>query len=91
MLSTDGGRSEVEGVLAAAKESVAHMLEEHRNVVEALRDALLDREELIGDDIPVVAGLDFGHTDPMFTIPLGARCELSTDRKRITFVETAVE
>jgi hypothetical protein len=27
------------------------MLEEHRNVVEALRDALLDREELIGDDI----------------------------------------
>jgi ATP-dependent Zn protease len=51
VLSTDGGRSEVEGVLAAAKESVAHMLEEHRNVVEALRDALLDREELIGDDI----------------------------------------
>jgi cell division protease FtsH len=51
VLSTDAGRAEVEGVLAAAKESVAHMLEEHRNVVEALRDALLDREELIGDDI----------------------------------------
>ena len=27
------------------------MLEEHRNVVEALRDALLEREELIGDEI----------------------------------------
>jgi muramoyltetrapeptide carboxypeptidase len=49
-------------------------------------------DELLGDcDIPVVANADFGHTDPMFTIPLGARCELSTDRKKLTFVEKAVE
>ena len=27
------------------------MLDEHRHVVEALRDALLDRDELIGDEI----------------------------------------
>jgi len=51
VLSTDGGREEVEGLLGAAKSSVTQMLEEHRNVVEALRDALLDREELIGEDI----------------------------------------
>ncbi len=51
VLSTDGGRAEVEGVLVAAKESVSRMLEEHRDVVEALRDALLDKEELIGDEI----------------------------------------
>ena len=30
------------------------MLEDNRNVVEALRDALLDREELIGDEILTV-------------------------------------
>jgi muramoyltetrapeptide carboxypeptidase len=49
-------------------------------------------DELLGDcDIPVVTGVDFGHTEPMFTIPLGARCELSTDKKRLTFVERAVE
>jgi muramoyltetrapeptide carboxypeptidase len=48
--------------------------------------------DLLGDcDIPVVAGADIGHTDPMFTIPLGTRCELSTDKKRLTFVERAVE
>jgi muramoyltetrapeptide carboxypeptidase len=49
-------------------------------------------DDLLGEcDLPVVAGVDIGHTDPMFTIPLGARCELSTDRKRLTFVERAVE
>jgi muramoyltetrapeptide carboxypeptidase len=49
-------------------------------------------DELLEDcDIPVVAGVDIGHTDPMFTVPLGARGELSTDRKKLTFVERAVE
>jgi ATP-dependent Zn protease len=51
VLSTDGGRDEVEDLLAASKASVTQMLGEHRHVVEALRDALLDRHELIGDDI----------------------------------------
>ena len=37
--------------MAEAKASVTRMLDEHRNVVEALRDALLERQELIGDDI----------------------------------------
>jgi ATP-dependent Zn protease len=51
VLATDNGRDEVEDLLGAAKASVTRMLDEHRNVVEALRDALLEREELIGDDI----------------------------------------
>ncbi|MGA8726274.1 MAG: AAA family ATPase [Acidimicrobiales bacterium] len=51
VLSNDGGREEVEELLADAKQSVTAMLEEHRQVVEALRDALLEREELIGDEI----------------------------------------
>ena len=51
VLATDDGRAEVEDLLGSAKASVTRMLEEHRNVVEALRDALLERQELIGDDI----------------------------------------
>lgn len=27
-------------------------------------------------DIPVVFGVDFGHTNPMFTIPIGSNCKL---------------
>ncbi len=49
-------------------------------------------DDLLGEcDLPVVVNVDIGHTDPMFTIPLGTRCELSTDRKKLTFVEKAVE
>ncbi len=54
VLSTDGGRAEVDDLLHASKASVTQMLEAHRAVVEALRDALLDREELIGEDILAV-------------------------------------
>ncbi len=54
VLSTDSGRAEVEDLLAQSKASAPPMLEEHRHVVEALRDALLDREELIGEDILAV-------------------------------------
>jgi len=54
VLSNDDGRTEVEGLLAASKASVTRMLEEHRNVIETLRDALLERRELIGEDILAV-------------------------------------
>jgi len=54
VLSNDDGRAEVEGLLAASKASVTRMIEEHRNVIEALRDALLERRELIGEDILAV-------------------------------------
>jgi len=51
VLGTDAGRIEVEGLLRGAKESVRTMLEANRTIVEALRDALLERDELIGDEI----------------------------------------
>jgi ATP-dependent Zn protease len=59
VLSTEEGRAEVEELLADAKSSVTGMLEVHRTVVENLRDALLEREELIGDEIlDVITGSD---------------------------------
>ena len=54
VLSNDGSRTEVENLLASSIASVTQMLEQHRSVIEALRDALLDRQELIGDDILAV-------------------------------------
>ncbi|MGA2835303.1 MAG: AAA family ATPase [Acidimicrobiales bacterium] len=51
VLADDARRAEVETLLADSKESVTRMLDEHRHVVEALRDALLVRSELIGDEI----------------------------------------
>jgi cell division protease FtsH len=51
VLSSDDGKEKVEEILFGAKARVTAMLEEHRHIVEALRDALLDRDELIGDEI----------------------------------------
>jgi cell division protease FtsH len=48
-------RPEVDRLLAVGKARVRAMLEANRHVVEALRDALLARDELIGDEIVEVA------------------------------------
>jgi ATP-dependent Zn protease len=49
--SSDDGKARIEERLAAARLRARTMLDEHRHVVEALRDALLERHELIGDEI----------------------------------------
>jgi cell division protease FtsH len=49
--STDEGKARIEERLSAARLRARAMLAENRHVVEALRDALLERHELIGDEI----------------------------------------
>ncbi|MGX9574282.1 hypothetical protein [Mesorhizobium sp. f-mel] len=42
-------------------------------------------------DIPIVAELDFGHVDPMFLLPFGARVELRAEANVIVdLIEAAV-
>jgi ATP-dependent Zn protease len=48
------GRLTIEALLQEAKDDVTRMLMHHRHVIEALRDALLDRKELISDEITEV-------------------------------------
>jgi ATP-dependent Zn protease len=49
--STDEGKARIEERLGAARLRARDMLTENRAVVEALRDALLEHHELIGDEI----------------------------------------
>jgi ATP-dependent Zn protease len=51
VLTSDEGRTEVDRILTEARAEVGRVLRAHRQVVEALRDALLERDELVGDDI----------------------------------------
>jgi cell division protease FtsH len=51
VVSSDDGKAAIERKLDTARGEVRGLLAEHRVVVEALRDALLDRHELIGDEI----------------------------------------
>ncbi len=45
-------------------------------------DVILER--VVTRDIPIVAGADIGHTEPMVTLPIGAECELTCTRRSCT-------
>ena len=51
VLADDQGRRELDTLLNSARDDVRVLLSQHAYLVEALRDALLEREELIGGDI----------------------------------------
>jgi ATP-dependent Zn protease len=70
VLGSDRGRAEVERMLRDAKEKAAAYLDEHAVVVEALRDALLERDELVGSDITDV--IEAALADGADTAPLDA-------------------
>ncbi len=51
VLGNEETKREVEDILHRHKDQVAYLLENNRDLVEALRDALLEHEELLGDEI----------------------------------------
>ena len=54
VLSDAEGKARVEEILVEQKERVTKLLEENRDVVVALRDSLIARDELVGDEILTV-------------------------------------
>ena len=51
VLSSDEGRAAVAKVLDEARAEVTRLVDENRHIVEALRDGLLEHDELVGDKI----------------------------------------
>jgi ATP-dependent Zn protease len=51
LASTEDGLERIEALLTRAKAEVTAMMDKNRHVVVALRDALLERDELLGDEI----------------------------------------
>lgn len=44
-------------------------------------------DALAGHQLPVLYDLDFGHTDPIFTLPLGAMAEVDATQRRFRVIE----
>ncbi len=42
-------------------------------------------------DLPVISGMDFGHTDPMFVLPYGVQAEIDCGTGRFAILEGAVD
>lgn len=55
---------------------------------EALLKVIRDEEGL--DSLPIITEMDFGHTCPTFTIPMGAMAEIDCDQKTFSIPESGV-
>ena len=42
-------------------------------------------------DLPVITQMDFGHTDPMFILPYGAKAEIDPINKTFSILENGVK
>jgi cell division protease FtsH len=69
VLSDRGRSAEVEELLAECKQNVRNLLLKKRHVVEGVRDALLEREELVGDEIEMLMA-ELGEREPI-VVPAG--------------------
>jgi muramoyltetrapeptide carboxypeptidase len=54
-----------------------------------LREIILKRTR--GYTFPIVTDMDFGHTAPQFTLPIGCRARIDTEKQRFEVIDAAVE
>jgi muramoyltetrapeptide carboxypeptidase len=54
-----------------------------------LRDVVLEHTKKF--EFPVVTDMDFGHTAPQFTLPIGCRARVDVTAQRFEILESAVE
>jgi muramoyltetrapeptide carboxypeptidase LdcA involved in peptidoglycan recycling len=80
------------GMLAAivfGRPGGAHVApEEHGAYDDAILGVVRDEQELA--ELPLVTGVDFGHTDPTWTIPIGAATRVDPGARTITFLGAGV-
>lgn len=58
-------------------------VDQHRAYDAAITQVVHDEQALRG--LPIVTNLDFGHTDPMWTLPVGGRVRVDPTTRTITF------
>ncbi len=53
----------------------------------ALLQVVAEEQGLV--DLPIVSGMDFGHTDPFLTLPYGARAAIDCEQRTVRVLEAA--
>jgi muramoyltetrapeptide carboxypeptidase LdcA involved in peptidoglycan recycling len=87
-LAASGDLARLRALLFARPGGATLPPEEHERYDEVLLRVL--RQESSLEAAPIVTGLDFGHTDPMWTLPQGVRVRVDPSSERITFLESGV-
>jgi len=62
--------------------------DDHEAYDASILEVVRDEEGLA--DLAIVTGVDFGHTDPTWTIPIGAPTRVDPDARTVTFLEAGV-
>lgn len=65
----------IKGVVFGRFQLCSHM------TLDKLKKVIQKKEKL--KEIPIVCNVDFGHTNPMLTIPLGGYCTLNTENNKV--------
>jgi muramoyltetrapeptide carboxypeptidase LdcA involved in peptidoglycan recycling len=88
ILALTGELEQLAGIVLGRPGGADLAVEDHL----AYDDAILRvvREEQGLHDLPVVTNVDFGHTDPLWTIPQSTRMRVDPDARTLTFLEAAV-
>jgi muramoyltetrapeptide carboxypeptidase LdcA involved in peptidoglycan recycling len=76
------------GILLGRPGGASFPVEDHARYDEALLRVV--RTELGLAELPIVTGMDFGHTDPFFVLPYGVRARIDCDARRFAILEPAV-
>ena len=53
-----------------------------------LREVVIERAK--GYSFPIITDMDFGHSSPQFTLPLGCRAQIDTVSQRFEILDAAV-
>jgi len=88
ILALNGELQQLAGIVFGRPGGADLAVEDHT----AYDDAILQvvRREQGLDDLPVVTNVDFGHTDPIWTVPQGTPTRIDPAVETITFLDTAV-
>jgi muramoyltetrapeptide carboxypeptidase LdcA involved in peptidoglycan recycling len=73
-------------VVGRAKSQEFHMLrtpEERATYRKEQRDAILNTVRTYNKEIPIVQGMDFGHTEPQIPMPYGNQIRIDSGNKKI--------
>jgi muramoyltetrapeptide carboxypeptidase LdcA involved in peptidoglycan recycling len=87
-LAAMGDLDELHAILFARPGGADLDPEAHRRYDDAILSVVRDEEHL--DRLPIVTGLDFGHTDPMWTLPMGVPTRIDPVSRTIQFLDAGV-
>lgn len=87
-LALTGELQALAGIVFARPGGVDLPVEEHGTYDDAILRVVRDEQGL--HDMPVVTNVDFGHTDPIWTVPQGTVVRVDPATRTITFTEPAV-